>query len=290
MPQILIAIFLWSSLGILVRASGLAPQQIILFSAMISALCIGVGAGISQDLRRAFPNLRALLPMIVLGPLSLLNTFTFFYAYHKTTIANAILTHYIAPVLVAFIAPFALGERLTLKVLLSIVLASIGLWVMLDMSLARFMDLLLAGDAHTIGILSGLLSGVFYAFLIILVRVYAARYHPVVITFFQNIVITLILFPFFSTDGLSFASGAVVLTIGIVHSTVAPVLYFWGMRRVSANRAAILGYLEPVAAILLGLFILGESLRPPTILGGAMILLSGLITLRGQEQPDEPGL
>lgn len=281
MPQILLAIFLWSSLGVFVRISGLPPSQIIFLSSALSSLCILLAVTASRTFRAEFPRLGALAPMLFLGPLSLLNTFSFFYAYQNTSIANAVLTHYIAPVLVAFLAPFVIGEPLTLRILLSVAMASTGLWIMLDMSFVRFTELLFAGDSNTAGILAGLFSGICYAVLIIVVRIYAQQYHPMVITLSQNLLIAFMLLPFSSVKDISYDVIGLILILGIVHSTIAPALYFSGMKKVSANKAAILGYLEPVAAILLGFIVFNESLTMAALLGGSMIMLSGIITLRG---------
>lgn len=285
MLRIVTAIFMWSSLGIFVRISGLPPHHIMFFSAVASSLCILGLIAVSAKLRQSFPRPGALLPMLLLGPVSLLNTFSFFYAYQNTSIANAVLTHYIAPVLVAFMAPFVIGERLTFRIILSVAVASVGLWVMLDMSLPEFTRLLFAGDTNTVGILSGLFSGVCYAILIILVRIYAQQYHPIVITFSQNIIIAVMLTPFASSAAVSPVAVWVILFIGIVHSTVAPALYFSGMKTVAANTAAILGYLEPVAAIVLGFIVFNEALSPAALLGGAMILFSGAIAIRCPRDP-----
>jgi drug/metabolite transporter (DMT)-like permease len=69
--------------------------------------------------------------------------------------------------------------------------------------------------------------------------------------------------------------------MGIVHSTIAPVLYFRGFKAVTANRAAILGYLEPVCAILLGALFLEEGVTCKTVVGGGIILFSGYLTVKG---------
>jgi drug/metabolite transporter (DMT)-like permease len=69
--------------------------------------------------------------------------------------------------------------------------------------------------------------------------------------------------------------------MGIVHSTIAPILYFKGLQHVTANKAAVLGYIEPVGAIIIGIIFLSE--HPPSIslIGGALIIFSGYLTLRG---------
>ena len=71
-----------------------------------------------------------------------------------------------------------------------------------------------------------------------------------------------------------------VLFMGIVHSTIAPILYYRGLREVTANRAAVLGYLEPVSAIILGAIFLNENIYWNTIAGGVLIILSGYLVVR----------
>ncbi|MDP2168040.1 MAG: DMT family transporter [Thermodesulfovibrionales bacterium] len=270
------AILLWSSLGVVVRLSGVPVHVLIFYSNGISVLILSVLLA-KKKYRLEFlkGNTGYLL---FLGPLTLLNTSSFFYAFKNTTIANAIFTHYIAPVVVAFLAPLFLRERLTLRVLFSIAVASAGLWILLGMNLGELLTCWKEPDRDTVGILSGLFSGVTYAFLIIAVRVYAQRYNPLVLCLAQNIVISLILMPFvrvFPVDALwSF------IIVGVVHSTIAPVLYFRGMSEVSATRTAILGYIEPVGAIIFAVIFLKEYPEGGAVLGGALIILSGYMTLK----------
>lgn len=279
MLSILVAIFLWSSLPIVIRLSGVPVHELIFFSCVISSAIMG-SAFIPKRFRVGIPKGKALASLLVLGPISLVNSFSFFYAYKNTSVANAVLTHYTAPVLVAFLAPVFLKERLTAKILLAVAAASAGLWIMLGISVGQFIEFIVAGDRNTGGILAGLLSGFAYAVLVILCRIFAQSFHPLLMTFSQNIVIALLLLPFVEIhQGLLSAVWAFIV-MGVVHSTIAPVLYFRGMKQVTANRAAILGYLEPVCAILLGFAFLGEGIDYRTIIGGVMILFSGYLTVK----------
>ncbi|HCL81759.1 MAG TPA: hypothetical protein DHW81_05915 [Nitrospiraceae bacterium] len=155
---------------------------------------------------------------------------------------------------------------------------------MLGVSAGELFRLAVAGDRNTGGIIAGLFSGLAYAILIILIRILAKDFNPLVLTFFQNLIIAAVLAPFvFSTPRLldSLTSAWWVFAVmGVVHSTVAPVLYFRGMRDVTAGKTAILGYLEPVCAIFLGALFLSEAVNLTTVIGGAMILFSGYLTIR----------
>jgi RarD protein len=266
---ILIAIFLWSSLGVVVRLSGVPVQELIFYS-MIVSVCIQSLIVSQKKYRNEVPSFRKLIYPAIAGLILLSNTFTFFYAYQNTTIANAVLTHYIAPILVALVSPILLKERIMKKALIAIVLASAGLWIMLE---GFSFD-----SSHTNGIIAGLLSGCAYATLILYVRFHAQRFHPLVFALFTNASVICLLAPFIR----SFPHKAIwsFLVMGIVHSTIAPLLYYKGLQKVPANKAAILGYLEPVCAILFGIILLNEILSMNTILGGILILFAGYLSLK----------
>jgi drug/metabolite transporter (DMT)-like permease len=273
---ILLAIFLWSSQGAVVRLSGV-DLHVLIFYSIIASLILQ-GAILSQRrYRKEMPGVKKLMYPVILGIVSLANSLSFFYAFQKTSIANAVLTHYTAPVIVAFFAPFFLKEKITMRIILVIGLASLGLWTMLNgFSLE---------ESQMKGIIAGVLSGIAYAIIIIFLRLHSAKFNPLILTFFTNVTIAVLLAPFvreFPTHALwSF------LLIGIVYSTIAPILYYKGLQYVSANRAAVLGYLEPVCAIIFSMLLLHEIPGTHSLIGGMLILFSGYLTIRNSEEPRE---
>lgn len=279
------AILLWSSQGIVVRYAGVGVHLIIFYANLLSLFIVGPMVFCTRR-RRSIPRGKRILKLLILGPVTLLNTFTFLYALQNTTISNAMMTHYIAPVIVAILAAVFLSERFSLRVFCAIAISSIGLWIMLGQGGADF-ALSSAGpmDLNALGIASGLASGFAYAILIVLIRVLAPGEDPLVIVFFQNIMMCAILVPFIHEFPLDAAWSFVLM--GLVHSTLAPVLYVGGLRTVQANTTAILGYLEPVSAILLGVLILGEVPGIVALIGGILILVSGIIVISA-EGGDKP--
>jgi len=264
---VLSAIFLWSSLGVVVRLSGADVHLLLFYSALVSTAILSVIV-FRPKYRPRLPRGKGLVQVLFLGPVTLMNTFTFFYALKNTTISNALMTHYIAPVLVAFMAFVFLKEELTGALMMALVISSAGLWILLNMSPAELMLAWQNPSKDAIGIMSGLTSGLAYAILILLGRVFAQDYDPIVLTFMQNIMMCLLLLPFvreFPIHGLwSF------LVVGIVHSTIAPILYFKGLSTVRAT----------VCAILFAMLVLSEYPSRESIIGGGLILLSGYITIR----------
>lgn len=277
MVSIIIALILWSSLGIIIKLSGQPPLAMIFFPCVFSLLAL---AFLLNACRTPVvkPDRNALGIIALLGCMALLNTGSFFYSYQYTSIANAVLTHYTAPGFVALLAPLFLRERLTATIVSAVAVAACGLWLMLGVSPVAFADTVGAGDRDSIGILCGLVSGLAYAFVIIIIRKTAPLIDPLVMTFGQNLVIAILLLPVIGIPSPFFPAGWLFLAIGIIHSTIAPILYIRGMQTVNANRAAILGYFEPVSAIALAAVFLGEAVSFSTAIGGALILASGYLS------------
>lgn len=266
---ILIAIFLWSSLGVVVRLSGVEIHILIFYSLVVAIVIQGIIVS-QKKYRKDLPDIRELKYPVILGFVSLLNTFTFFYAFKNTTIANAVLTHYTAPVIVAFLAPFFLKEKITKKIIAVLILASLGLWIMLDGFSLK--------EGQTMGIIAGLVSGIAYAIIVIFLRMHSQKYNPLILAFITNITIAILLIPFIREVPLKALWS--FLFMGIIHSTIAPILYFKGLQYVSANRAAVLGYLEPVCAIIFSMLFLHELPGINSIIGGMLIIFSGYLILR----------
>ncbi len=79
------------------------------------------------------------------------------------------------------------------------------------------------------------------------------------------------------------ARGWVVIGVIVIIATVIPVVTFLaGLKRIGASNAAMFSTLEPVVTVLLAALLLGEILKPITLLGGALILAAVLILLRNE--------
>jgi drug/metabolite transporter (DMT)-like permease len=279
---ILSAILIWSSLGVMVRIAEVEVHVLIFYSTIFSLILQGL-MFLSSRYRKSIPPPRNMPFVLLISICLLLNTFTFLFAYSKTSIANAVLTHYIAPVIAAVLAALFLGERITPVIVISIVLSTVGLWVMLGGAtitecIKGVFNKGIYITSDLLGIASGLLSGFFYALLIVLVRFFTQRFNPYVLVFLQNLFMALLLLPFINY--VPFEKLWLFIIMGAVHSTIAPFLYYKGLSSVLANRAAILGYIEPVGAIIFSMIFLNEYPHLRAYFGGGLIVLSGYLTIK----------
>lgn len=200
-----------------------------------------------------------------------LNVITFFAAIQKTTVAIAVLTHYLAPILIALAAPRVEGTR-TRGTLPAAIVALCGLVIMLE-------PWRTGGDAGAFtGALFGLASAVCYAANTFVVRRIAARIGPARAMSYHSLAAAVLMLPLavrgFATvtwfDLGLLAAGS--MTIGCISGIVFVV----GLQQIGAERASILTFVEPLVAVLVGVLVWDEPLRPLAIVGGAMVVAAGI--------------
>lgn len=283
--KIITAILIWSSLGIFIRKAGLPILITVFYPALIAGALqffILSATGRFKTSLKDGNTVNSLLLLSLIPFFFLANIFLFFFAFKETTIANAVLTHYTAPIFVALLAPVFLKEKILRTSWAAIVLSSFGLWFMLKMP--NFAELLSANDGDTKGIIAGAFSGLAYAFIILTVRGIASRFSALFIIFVQNVIVALVLLPFIVGTEITYQALPYLITMGFIHSTIAPLLYVDGIKTVKANEAAVLGYFEPVGAIILALIFLHEVPEAIALLGGGLIIFSGVIILRAKHE------
>ncbi|WP_210275246.1 EamA family transporter [Martelella soudanensis] len=78
--------------------------------------------------------------------------------------------------------------------------------------------------------------------------------------------------------------------LGLVGAALTYVLWFRGIARIGPGNAALLGFLSPLSAVLLGWLILGEALTPIQLAGAALVMASLWTGQRaGRTTPDAFG-
>jgi drug/metabolite transporter (DMT)-like permease len=208
----------------------------------------------------------------------LLNNFFYFAAFNRTSIAISVFTHYTAPLFVALLTPFLLAERFDRRLVFPLLIATSGLAAILAPEWHTSI-----GYADLIGAFCGIASGLAYAFTVIYAKRLTVELKPLALVFGQSLFISLFLLPFvISTNiaNLSLSTWVCLAVIGVTHCTLAPLLYISGLKHIKAQHAAVIGYLEPLAAVILGLFLTHESPSLSIWFGGAAILLSGAVITR----------
>ncbi|MDQ3918711.1 MAG: EamA family transporter [Acidobacteriota bacterium] len=76
-----------------------------------------------------------------------------------------------------------------------------------------------------------------------------------------------------------------LLYLTLVGSVAAFLLYYWLVRRIDVTKTMLIPLVTPLAAVVLGVLVLGESLTWRTLAGGALIMAGiALVVLRGRRE------
>lgn len=258
--------------GIFVRFLNLTPQLILFFNAFFVALILFL---IFFKKREIFNIKQHRLIIVLLGIAFVANNFFYFAAFQLTTIANAILTHYTAPIFVAVLAPFLLREKLEKVTLISLIISFLGLFLIASEGLSL-------SSPNFLGILFGVASGLAYAFSIIIYK-YLLRDLPVyTLIFYQSLVGSMILAPFIIPQISSSLPFLWLLSFALLFGILATFLHFQGIKRVKAQHAGILGYTEPLFGASYAFLFFAEIPTIITLIGGTFIILGGYLIFRAK--------
>ncbi len=132
------------------------------------------------------------------------------------------------------------------------------------------------GDLDIRGVIIGLTAGIACAVNMVWLSRKATGLHPFVIVFYQSIVASVVMLVLaLQLDELRFpdvTSGWWGLWLVVLLQSCSIPLFYFAIRRIGAERTAMLNNLQPVASILGAIFLFQEFLTTERILGAAMVL------------------
>ncbi len=277
----LLSMIIFGAVGIFAKYIQLSAGQIAFSLSSIgslSLLTILLWKRTPMDWHKIRQNFRLLLA----ASISLSGNWIFlFQAYKHTSIANAALSYYLAPVFVILAAPFALGETFSLRKLFCAIIALLGLFLVLQQSSNT------AGNDVS-GILYGFAAAAFYAALTLLNK-FIQGLDNLLNTFLQLSIssILLAMYLFLTTDFApalpSPTDTGLLLILGFFHGGIGFYLFFTSMKGLSGQSIAILSYADPLTSLLIAATFIGEAMSCQQLLG--ICLLFGAIWFA--EQPQE---
>jgi drug/metabolite transporter (DMT)-like permease len=197
------------------------------------------------------------------------NIATFFGAYHRTSVAIAVLTHYLTPILVAVAAPLVVRERPNARTFGAVAVSFVGLVLLLEPWRAGL------SREDFIGAALGSASAVFYASNVLVNKRLTDTFSGSEVMFFHGLLTVPLLFAFVPAAEYGLVSQkalGVVLIGALGPGALSGLLFVWGLRRVAASHASVLTLLEPFVAVLIAAAVLGEDIGAVPIFGGVLIL------------------
>ena len=178
--------------------------------------------------------------------------------------------------------PYLPGERLNARKLSGALLGVVGVGVIFSSQLEA------EGGMAAWGSAAVLAGAVFVAYANVLVKAGGARLDAAVLSAGQmacGFVVLAAAGLLFEGNPLRFRwtglAVACLLYLTLVGSVAAFLLFYWLVRHVDVTKTMLIALVTPLAAVLLGVLVLGEEVTWRTLAGGALILSGiGLVVLR----------
>jgi drug/metabolite transporter (DMT)-like permease len=211
----------------------------------------------------------------------------YFVAIHRLPVGIALLIQYLAPLLVALWARFAMREPVRRRIWVALALALVGLTLLVEVWEGLTLD--------GVGVVAALAAALAFALYLLLAERAVGRRDPFSLSLygflfaaaFWAAVRPLWTFPAEElTDRASLLGNLADVELPVwgltawlvVLGTIVPFgLVVWALRHLPATRVGIVAMLEPLVATLVAWAWLGEELAPVQLSGGAVILAGILL-------------
>lgn len=276
--SLILSMFIFGTIGIFRRFIPLPSSVLAMARGFIGAVFLLIFMAVKKEKPSLNEIKDKLLPLCISGVLIGFNWILLFEAYNYTTVATATLCYYMAPVFVIIASPFLFKEKLTLKKILCVITALVGMLLVSGVIETGF-----SGTGELKGVLLGLGAAALYASVVLMNKKTAGVpiYTKTVIQLGSAAIVLLpytLLTENFAEITLEPLTVIMLLIVGVVHTGWSYALYFGSMDNLKAQTVAIFSYIDPVVAIILSALILKEEMSVFGVIGAVLVLGSTFIS------------
>jgi len=275
--QFILSMIIFGTIGLIVRYIDLSSSETALLSSSIGCLFL---VFVFFVMKKSIPwkLVKANASVLFLSGIALGGNWLFLYqSYNYTTVTNATLAYYFAPVFVMILSPIILNEQLPIKKIVCIGVAILGMLLIVGNGIRA------SEKGDLLGIFFGLIAAAFYAALMLLNK-FIQNMAKLEITIIQLGTTALLLLPYvLFTEGfgileVSRSSIPFIILLGVINTGIGFWLFFSGMQRLKGQSIAMLSYVDPFVAILISGVILQEQMTIIQMLGGVLLLGSTFVS------------
>ena len=232
--------------------------------------------------RKSFSiNSKELKVLLLLGVLFSASCITYYESFQVIDAGIASTILFVYPIIVALLMSLFFKERLKVSTMLAILFALGGISLLYKP----------AGGAplNTMGVVLVVLSALCYAVYIVIVNQSSIRMSSLKLTFYVLLVCMLSMLPYSLTSPElhlqlppSLRAWFFACWLGLVPTVLSLVLMTVAVHEVGATPTAIMGALEPLTAVAIGVIVFGEQLTFMLGVGIVLILSAVLIVVLGK--------
>lgn len=263
----LASLFIFGFNGIFASYVDATSAQIVFLRVLIGTVVLLVAFAVCRKPVTCLKHKRALGFLALSGAAMGLQWLLLFEAFNHIGVGMATLLNYCGPIIVIALAPFVFKERMTWNKVVGIMVV-VGGVLLLNGSASGSLDL--------VGIACGLGAAALYAVMVTFSKKASAikGLENTVIQMLSGLTVVFIVLIIKGEANVSLPLHSVpaMLELGILGTGAACLLYFSGIGTMKAQTVAVLGYLEPLGAVVLSALILGEAMTWLQLLGAACVI------------------
>lgn len=274
---LIVTMLAWGSIGIFVRNINMSSSQIALIRAVIGSIFLIIFSLLSKDKISKEKIKNNIVVLIGSGVCLSLDWIFLFQSYNYTTISIATICYYLTPIIVMFLSPIILKEKLTSVKVVCIISAMIGMICIVGIDKSS------TGGSNIVGILYSLGAACCYSGVVILnkfLKDISGRDSSII----QLSVAGIFLIPYvlftdkINLTSVGYSSLIYLLILGIVHTGIAYLIYCTVIQKLPVQTVAIYSYIDPISAIIMSSILLGEKMSLLQVIGGILIIGSTFIS------------
>ena len=264
---------IFGTIGLFAGPITIASGELSFWRSIIALCVLTISFAFSGGFKALKVTKKQLFLLVLSGSAMAANWIFLFNAYKLTGVALSTLCYYFAPALVIIGSWLLYKEKLTWMQGICFLVATTGV-VLIAVNGGT-------GEGNAAGIALGLAAALCYAF-VVLVNKSINDMDSRARTFYQFLVAAVFLLPYvymdsgFAIGSMDFTGIACLLTLGIIHTGIAYLMYFSALSGLTGQQAATLSYIDPFTAVLLSVVILQEPLGILQIIGGVAVLAGTL--------------
>ncbi len=260
-----IAVLLFGGTALFAKLIGLNALDITAYRAAIAGLAICVLLTLQKKpikLHRAKDYVIAILLGVAVG----IHWVTYFAGMQLAGITVGMLAFFTYPVITVFLEPLFNKSKPKTKDIISAVVVIFGIYLLIpNVNL---------GDDITLGVVTGVVSALFFALRNITHKRYFSEYGGPQTMFYQTLVASLMLCAFIEVPITKINDTDLILLLiaGVVFTAMPHSLFAASLKHLSAATAGLISCLQPLYGTILAIIILHERPSVMTLIGGALIV------------------
>ncbi|MDD7100149.1 MAG: EamA family transporter [Bacteroidaceae bacterium] len=257
---------------------GLTANSVLVYRFGIAAMILGITM-LAQ--RKSFTiNLHELKILICLGILMGASSSTLYISFNYMDVGIASTLLFVYPVMVAVIMAAMFHEKVTKTTLLSIMLCICGIMLLNQTSDGTTLSIL--------GITLVMISSLTYAVYIVVVNKSSMRMSSIKLTFYVLLfgVITILCINAAMNESTQMLTTikqwAYAVQLAVMPTVLSMILMVVAVHNIGSTPTAIMGAIEPITAVAIGVLVFGENFTLRLAFGIVLILTSVLLIICGK--------